>query len=343
MSRLKQLSKFKLTFSVLAIGLLLLPFVTDSRSMLIMLTKIFIFAVFAMSYDLLLGYTGIVSFGHAMFFGIGAYTVAICLKAFGPSIPVLLLAVLITIVFTAIVSFLVGLLTLRLKAHFFAMLTLAVAALFLVAAEKWRSLTMGNDGFTFTIPEILRDRVTFYIVALVFMVIVFLFLERFTQSPMGRVLQAIRENEPRVESLGYRVMHYKITANVIAGIVAGLAGILYAMSLRFVNTAVFATELTLDALLITIIGGVGTLFGAIVGAALIEYARHGLMDLASVHWIFERWVILLGTVFILVVMFFPKGIVGTTQSWWAKRQMKKANKSKPQPPAKNKNITQDVG
>jgi branched-chain amino acid transport system permease protein len=341
MSRLKHLSKFKLTLSVIAIGMLFLPFVTDSRSAMIMLTKIFIFAVFAMSYDLLLGYTGIVSFGHAMFFGIGAYTVAICLKAFGPTIPVVLLAAVITIVFTALVSFLVGLLTLRLKAHFFAMLTLAVSALFLVAAEKWRSLTMGNDGFTFAIPELFRDRVTFYLIAFIFMVAVFLFLERFTQSPMGRVLQAIRENEPRVESLGYRVMHYKITANVIAGVVAGLAGILYAMSLRFVNTAVFATELTLDALLITIIGGVGTLFGAIVGAALVEYARHGLMDLASVHWIFERWVILLGTVFILVVMFFPKGIVGTTKYWWAKRTMKKVQASKGN--GKSKNLPQDVG
>ncbi|RXJ00298.1 branched-chain amino acid ABC transporter permease [Anaerobacillus alkaliphilus] len=337
MSRLKQLSRFKLTLSVVAVGLLMFPFINDSRTAMIMLTKIFIFAVFAMSYDLLLGYTGIVSFGHAMYFGIGAYTVALCLKAFGPTIPVVLLAALITIVFTAIVSFLVGLLTLRLKAHFFAMLTLAVAALFLVVAEKWRSLTAGNDGFTFAIPELFRDRLTFYIVALVFMILVYLFLERFTQSPMGRVLQAIRENEARVESLGYRVMHYKITANVIAGIVAGLAGILYAMSLRFVNTSVFATELTLDALLITIIGGVGTLFGAIVGAAVIEYARHTLMDLASVHWIFGRWVILLGTVFILVVMFFPKGIVGSTKHWWEKRQMKKAKVT-----TSDKNFHQDV-
>lgn len=341
MSWLNQITKFKLTLSVITIGLLVLPFVSDSRSLMIMLTKIFIFAIFAMSYDLLLGYTGIVSFGHAMFFGIGAYTVAICLKAFGPSVSVVLVAAVITIIFTAIVSFLVGLLTLRLKAHFFAMLTLAVSALFLVVAEKWRSLTMGNDGFTFPIPDFFSNRVSFYIVALILMVVVFLFLERFTLSPMGKVLQAIRENESRVASLGYRVMYYKITANVIAGIVAGLAGILYAMSLRFVNTAVFAVELTLDALLITIIGGVGTLFGAIVGATLVEYTRHALMDLASVHWIFERWVILLGTVFILVVMFFPKGIVGTTKYWWEKRQMSKVSESKNS--SKSKNLPRDVG
>ncbi|MDE5412533.1 MAG: branched-chain amino acid ABC transporter permease [Bacillaceae bacterium] len=339
MSRLKQLSRFKLTLAVLTIGLFLFPFINDSRTMLIMLTQIFIFAAFAMSYDILLGYSGIVSFGHAMFFGIGAYTVGICLKAFGATIPVVLLAVLITVIFTAVVSYLVGMLTLRLKGHFFAMLTLAVSSLFVVVAEKWRSVTMGNDGFTFTIPDLFRDRVSFYIICLAFMVLIYLLLRRFTESPMGRVLQAIRENEPRVESLGYRVMHYKITANVVAGVVAGLAGILYGMSLRFVNTAVLSVELTLDALLITIIGGVGTLFGSIVGAALIEFAKHGLMDLAKVHWIFERWIILFGTVFILVVMFFPKGIVGTIQHWWAKYQYKKGlRKSIPKQSGLDKDI-----
>ena len=340
MRALKQLSRFKLTLAVLTIGLLLFPFMSDSRTALIMLTQIFIFAVFAMSYDLLLGYTGIVSFGHAMFFGMGAYAVAICLKTFGPTVPVVILAAAITIVITAIISFLVGLLTLRLRAHFFAMLTLAVSALILVVAEKWRSLTMGNDGFTFAIPELFRDRVSFYIIALLFLVVMYLFLERFTQSPMGRVLQAIRENEPRVESLGYKVMHYKIIANVIAGVVAGLAGILYAMSLRFVNTAVLSVELTLDILLITIIGGVGTLFGSVVGAALIEFARHFLHDLATVHWIFERWVILFGIIFILVVMFFPKGIVGTTKYWWAQRQIKKDQQQKKT--TNGSNLPQDI-
>ncbi|ADC48855.1 ABC transporter permease protein [Alkalihalophilus pseudofirmus OF4] len=326
MKSLQKLSRFKLTLLVLAIGLAIFPFVSDSRTALIMLTQIFIFAVFAMSYDILLGYTGIVSFGHAMFFGIGAYTVAICLKMFGSTMPAFFVAIVLTLIFTGVVSYLVGILTLRLKSHFFAMLTLAVSSLFLVTAEKWRSLTMGNDGFTFVVPELFRDRVSFYLIALVLLVGTYIFLDRFTQSPMGKVLQAIRENEPRVESLGFKVMHYKVIANVVAGMVAGLAGILYAMSLRFVNTAVLSVELSLDVLLITIIGGVGTLFGSVVGAAIIELARHGLMDLAKVHWIFERWVILFGIIFILVVMFFPKGIVGTTKHWWDKRQYKKKEK-----------------
>ena len=325
MNRLKSLPKFNLFLISIAVVLCFVPFVTDSRTVLILLTQVFIFAVFAMSYDLLLGYTGIVSFGHAMFFGIGAYVVSISLSKFGTSLTVVVISVLFTIVFTAIVSFLVGILTLRLKSHFFAMLTLAVSSLFLVVAEKWRSVTRGGDGFTFSVPDIFRDRMSFYFIALVFLILTYLFLKRFTESPLGRILQAVRENEPRVESLGYHVIHYKVVANMLAGIVAGLAGLLYALSLKFVNTAVFSVDITLDALLMTIIGGVGTLFGAIVGATLIEFAKHGLMDLAKMHWIFERWVILFGSLFIIAVMFFPKGIVGTIKDRWKKREYKKTS------------------
>ncbi|SEM21928.1 amino acid/amide ABC transporter membrane protein 2, HAAT family [Mesobacillus persicus] len=318
--------KKNLFYGLIAVMLLVLPFVYDSRSMIILLTQVFIFAMFAMSYDLLLGYTGIVSFGHAMFFGIGAYTIGIFMKQFEPTVPYFLLAVLVTVVLTAILSYIVGLLTLRLKSHFYAMLTLAFAGLFLVLAEKWRSLTYGNDGFTFRTPEVFRDRFDFYLICLVAMILVFVLLTRFTNSPLGRVLQAIRENEPRAESLGYSVIQYKIIASVVSGVIAGLAGILYSMSLRFVNTSVFTMDITLDALLMTIIGGVGTLVGAIVGAGIIEFAHHWLTQLAKVHWIFERWIILFGIVYILAVMFFPKGIVGTLQNMKKRKKHTVENK-----------------
>lgn len=301
-------------YAVIVLLLLVLPFVYDSRSLMILLTQVFIFAIFAMSYDLLLGYTGIVSFGHAMYFGIGAYTIGIFMKRFEPTLLYFLLAVLVTIILTAILSYIVGLLTLRLKSHFYAMLTLAVSGLFLVLAEKWRTMTYGNDGFTFRTPEIFKDRFDFYLICLITMVIIFMLLSRFTTSPLGRVLQAIRENEQRTESLGYNVLQYKIIASVVSGVVAGLAGILYSVSLRFVNTSVFAIDITLDALLMTIIGGVGTLIGAIVGAGLIEFAHHWLVQLAKVHWIFERWIIFFGIIYILAVMFFPSGIVGTLKN-----------------------------
>ena len=312
------------TWIYIAISILLfiVPFFVTGRSMQFIIIQIFIFAIFAMSYDILLGFTGIISFGHVMFFGIGAYSTAVAMSRFDATIGSFILGTAIAVVLAAIVSFIVGILTLRLKSHFYAMLTLALAGLFLVAAEKWRSMTGGNDGFTFRLPEILRDSQSMYLLSLVFLVLIFFGLRRFTKSPFGRVLMAIRENESRTESLGYKIVHYKVIASVVAGVVASLAGVLYALSLRFVNTAVFATDLTIDVLLMTIIGGVGTLIGPIVGAGLVEIAHHWLSNLADVHWIFERWIILYGTVYILVVIFFPLGIVGTIQSKFTNRPLK---------------------
>jgi branched-chain amino acid transport system permease protein len=318
-------------YIIIAAFLFLLPFVYESRNMLILLTQIFVFAILAMSYDLLLGFTGIVSFGHAMFFGIGAYSIGIFMKRFEPTMLHFIYAVLATILITAIVSFIVGLLTLRLKSHFYAMLTMALAGLFLVLAEKWRTLTFGNDGFTFRVPELFIDRTNFYIICLAAMIATFMILKRFTNSPLGRVLQAIRENEQRTESLGYQVLHYKIAASVVSGVLAGIAGMFYAMSLRYVNTSVFAMDITLDALLMTIIGGVGTLVGAIIGAGLIEFAHDGLTELAKEHWIFERWIIFFGIIYILVVIFFPLGIVGTLRKFTLKRK-------KQQPAKKEENL-----
>jgi branched-chain amino acid transport system permease protein len=300
-----------LIYGIVILFLLMIPFVYDSRTLLILLTQVFIFAIFAMSYDLLLGYIGIVSFGHAMFFGIGAYTIGIFMKRFEPTMSYLFIALLVTILLTAIISFFIGLLTLRLKSHFYAMLTLAFSGLFLVLAEKWRTMTYGNDGFTFRVPDFLKDRTEFYLICLVLMVLVFLVLRRFIHSPLGRVILAIRENEQRTESLGYNVLHYKIIASVVSGVIAGISGMLYSISLRFVNTSVFSMDITLDALLMTIIGGVGTLVGAIIGSGLIEFAHHWLTEMAKTHWIFERWIIFFGIIYILAVMFFPQGIVGT--------------------------------
>lgn len=319
MRSLRILSLPRSVLLLIGVLLVILPFVLDSRYWLILLTQAFIFGIFAMSYDILLGYTGIVSFGHAMFFGIGAYSVAIFMDRFGSTLGSLLGAALAAVILTAIVSVIVGLLTLRLQSHYYAMLTLAVSGLFVVIAEKWRSLTHGTDGFTFPIPPFLRDRTTMYFTALLLMIAALLLLSRFVKSPLGRVLQAIRENEKRTESLGYQTLYYKVIASVVAGIFAGFSGCLYALTLRFVNTTVLSVQFTLDVLLMTIIGGVGTLFGGLLGAALIQLVHHYLTSLAKVHWIFERWLILFGLAYIVVVMVFPLGIIGTVRLWWAKR------------------------
>lgn len=327
MKTMNIISKYQFIFLLILTFLVVFPFLADSRTLTILFTQIFIFAILAMSYDLLLGYTGIVSFGHAMFFGIGAYATAILLNMFEPTIGVFLSSILVGIAVSSIVSFCVGLLTLRLKSHFFAMLTLAISGLLLVVAEKWRTVTKGNDGFTFRAPDIFKDRIIFYFCVLACLVMVFLLLKRFVSSPLGRVLIAVRENEQRTRSLGFKTLHYKVISSVVAGVVASLAGSLYAISLRFVNTSVMTMDITLDALLMTIIGGVGTLIGPIVGSVVIEFAQHYLSGLAREFPIFERWIIFFGVIYILAVVFFPKGIVGSItmqwSKWKSKRQVKK--------------------
>jgi branched-chain amino acid transport system permease protein len=314
---LRKLKIAPVVLTSIAVILALIPLFTDSSSTLLLFTHIFILAMFAMSYDILLGYTGIVSFGHAMFYGIGAYCAAIILSEFGNSVGVLLLGLLLGIVIAGVISYIVGILSLRLKSHYYAMLTLAFSGLFLVLAEKWRSVTKGNDGFTFSIPPFMKDRVVFYFIALVCLILVFLALRRFTSSPLGKVLQAIRENEQRSESLGFISVHYKVIASIVAGVIASISGALHVLTLRFVNTSVFSVEVTIDALLMTIIGGVGTLYGAIIGAVIIEFAHEYLTDLSKEYAIFERWLIFFGLVYVLVVMLFPAGIVGTVKKWWS--------------------------
>ena len=214
----------------------------------------------------------------------------------------------------------------RLKNHFYAMFTMAISGLLLVVAEKWRTVTKGNDGFTFRAPELFRERLYFYFFVLVCLVVIFMLLKRFVASPFGKVLVAIRENEQRTRSLGFETLGYKIIASVVAGAVASLAGSLYAVSLRFVNTSVMAMDVTLDALMMTIIGGVGTLIGPIIGAGVIEFAQHYLSGLARDYPIFERWIIFFGILYILAVIFFPRGIVGTVFIKYNEWKMKKRQK-----------------
>ncbi|WP_053083761.1 branched-chain amino acid ABC transporter permease [Rubeoparvulum massiliense] len=303
-----------MVFTILAIVFLILPMLfQDSRSSLIILTNVAIMAVFAMSYDLLLGYTGIVSFGHVMFFGMGAYTTSILFKQVAPTYSSLALAVVITLVLTGLLSLLLGVFSLRLRTHFFAMLTLAVAEMVAVFAEKWGKITGGSDGFNYKKPELFQDRLLFTYLAIIFMLLIYLLLRRFTLSPLGRVLQGIRENEQRMESLGYNVFYYKVIINVVAGMVAGLAGVMYALSTFHVDVpGVLGVEITLNqALLVTIVGGVGTLIGPIIGTGIIEVLQNYLESTN-----FDRWLLFFGLAFIIMVIFFPKGIVGTiTQRW----------------------------
>lgn len=300
--------KYVLTGTI-AVFLLMLPLLTDSRAVINLFTQVFIFGIFAMSYNLLLGYTGIVSFGHALFFGSGAYLTGLLLKNLDPGLPTVLLGFAAVAVFALAVSLIIGVLSLRVRDVYFAMLTLAFGELFFIAALKLRSITGGEDGFSFSVPPPLQDRVLYYYLVLFVFVVISWFLGTFVSSPAGAVLQAIRENEQRAAALGYDVFRYKLLSTVVAGILAGLAGTLYGLQQRFVSASVLALEKTIDALMMTVVGGSGTLFGPVVGAALVSFAQEWFTRLARAYAIFERWLILFGLIYVLIVLFFPGGLL----------------------------------
>ncbi|MEH6436211.1 branched-chain amino acid ABC transporter permease [Massilia sp. DD77] len=335
------------------LGLALAPFLTTGAVLLNTAATICVYIVLVASYDLLLGYTGIVSFAHTMFYGIGAYGIGIALSrvdepTWGAALGGLALAVLLALALALVV----GLFALRVRAIFYAMITLAVASSFAVLASQLSEFTGGEDGLTFSVPEVLSPGfqlmenevfgrsidgklLTYYLVFFGCLLL-FLFLLRLVNSPFGRVLQAVRENEFRAEALGYRTMVYRIWANCFAALVAVLAGALMALWVRYVgpkNSLGF--EVMTDILLIVVIGGMGTMYGAVVGATLFILAQNYLKNLmasgtsalegvpvlaAALHP--DRWMLWLGVLFILSIYFFPIGIVGKLRmrSWLAKRR-----------------------
>ena len=325
---------------VCVLGLALTPFVFPGTKALNVAAKIVVFVVLVASYDLLLGYTGIVSFAHTMFFGIGAYGVAIACTRLGPTFGALAVGVVAALAVSLVLSLVIGLASLRVKAIFFAMITLAVASAFLTLASQLSDVTGGEDGLTFRLPEVLqpsfslRDepflgaaldgRLISYYALFVAAALLVLAMLRVVNSPFGRVLQAIRENDFRAEAIGYRTVVYRTVANVLAALFATLAGSLLAIWLRYNGPDTsLAFEIMLDILLVVVIGGMGTIYGALVGSVLFVLAQSYLQDLlklgaaalAGVPVLSqlvspERWLLWLGVLFVLSVYHFPAGIVG---------------------------------
>jgi branched-chain amino acid transport system permease protein len=310
--------------AAILLGLAFAPFVFPGTRALDVAAKVCVFVLLVASYDLLLGYTGIVSFAHTMFFGIGGYGVAIALSRMEVGWTAVALGTLAAVVASLVLSFLIGLFSLRVKAIFFAMITLAVASFFQILASQLSGFTGGEDGLTFRVPELLRPRLAAYYLVFGAALVLFLVLLRVVNSPFGRVLLSIRENEFRAEALGYRTVIYRTIANCLGALVATLAGVLYALWLRYngPNTTLdFA--IMIDILLMVVIGGMGTMYGAVVGAAIFVVAQNYLqagmkvlseslqgMPLLPELFHPDRWLLWLGVLFVLSVYYFPRGIVG---------------------------------
>jgi branched-chain amino acid transport system permease protein len=306
------------------VGLAAAPFLFPGTRSLNVAAKVAVFVLLVASYDLLLGYTGIVSFAHTMFFGIGGYGVSIAMGKFGVGWVQLIGGSLAALGLSAVLALAIGLLSLRVKAIFFAMITLAVASFFQILASQLSSLTGGEDGITFKLPELLQSRIVAYYLVFAVALALFLVLLRIVNSPFGRVLLSIRENEFRSEALGYRTVTYRTAANCIAALFATVAGILYAIWLRYIGPdTTLSFNIMIDILLMVVIGGMGTLYGSAVGATLFVVAQNYLQDLMKLasgaakgvpllpdllHP--DRWLLWLGLLFVMCVYYFPTGIVG---------------------------------
>ncbi|HEY1719810.1 MAG TPA: branched-chain amino acid ABC transporter permease [Magnetospirillaceae bacterium] len=325
---------------VILIALAFAPFLFPGTRSLAVASRICVFIVLAASYDILLGYTGIVSFAHTMFFGIGAYGVAAVLAKAWVGWDAIVLGTLAGVAVAMVVATIVGLLSLRVRAIFFSMITLAVASFTQILATEWRDLTGGEDGLTFSVPDALKPsfhlvegtvlgakldgRVVTYYLIFALALVLFLFMLRIVNSPFGRVLQAIRENEFRIEALGLKPVVYRTVASVLSAGIAALAGAMMALLLRYNGPdATLSFSLMVDILLMVVIGGMGTLYGSVIGAVVIVMAQYylqgalgGVEDMVAgvpvLAALFhpDRWLLWLGVLFIVIVYFFPTGIVG---------------------------------
>ncbi|MCJ0762849.1 branched-chain amino acid ABC transporter permease [Variovorax terrae] len=322
------------------LGLAFAPFVFPGVKALNVAAKVLVFVVLVASFDLLLGYTGIVSFAHTMFFGIGAYGVAIASTSMGPTWSALGVGLLVSLAVSFLLALTIGLFSLRVRAIFFAMITLAVATAFLTLASQLSDFTGGDDGLTFKVPALLSPAFEFaeepflgvsldgrllcYYLLFVVALVLVLALLRIVNSPFGRVLQAIRENEFRAEAIGYRVVVYRTTSSILSALFATLAGAMLALWLRYNGPDTsLSFEIMLDVLLIVVIGGMGTIYGAAIGSALFLVAQSYLQDLlkfgseaaAGLPWMAallspDRWLLWLGVLYVLSVYYFPTGVVG---------------------------------
>jgi branched-chain amino acid transport system permease protein len=282
------------------------------------LTEILIWGLLAMSSDILIGYTGMISFGHSAFFGLGMYGAAAALLMVSP--PKLWLALAFGLVASALVALFVAYFSTRLRDIYFAITTLIFSQIFYVIIFTWTEVTGGENGLNFRRPPLAipglfsvpfnSETMHWFVLAVV--TASYLILRRITRSPFGMVLQSIRENEPRTRAIGYPVERYKIVAVMLSGLFAGLAGVLYAIQNRFAAPDFIFFLVSGETVIFNVMGGIGTLVGPIVGAGFFQLMRELLSRLFGDQF---PYLIPLGVVFIVMIIFLPQGLLGFARRW----------------------------
>ncbi len=294
--------------ALVLLALVILPFLLSDYPRAL-IAEIFIFAIFAMSLDLILGFTGLMSLGHAAFFGLGAYAVAVLGTQFGLNAWI---GVVAGVVIAAAGAGVIGFFCVRTAGIPFLMLTLAFSQLVFSVALKWRDVTGGSDGLA--LPEKpsffgfdLDHSLVMYFMTLIFFTAAYFGLRRLINAPLGHVFVGIRENEPRMAAIGYPTRAYKLLAFTIAGAFAGLAGGLYAIYNGFISSDAIYWTASGDILIMTMLGGAGTLIGPPIGAAVFLLMKNVMSSYS------EHWLTIIGVTFIGCVLFFPGGIWGAVQ------------------------------
>lgn len=293
------------------VALAAIPFVADDFT-LQLLTRCLIMAVFAMSLDLIVGSTGLVSFGHAAFFGIGAYTLMLLSPGyeaanFWASLPIALIV-------AGFAALIIGLLVLRSSGVYFIMATLAFAQMLFYFVTRSKALGGSDGAFVNVRPEVnvfgwqlvnLDQKIDFFYLTLLIAIVVYIFLAVMLRSLFGQVLIGIKENEYRLSSLGFATFKYKLAAFVISGALASLAGYLDAVQFGIVTPELFGWHLSGTVLMMIILGGMGTLYGPVLGAFAFVLLQNYLSDMT------KHWLLPMGLFIMLVALFLPRGLAGS--------------------------------
>ena len=307
---------FILIFVLILLALIALPFFVDLFYQTF-LTELFVWILFAISFDLIFGYTGLLSFGQALFFGLGSYTVTILIRKFGLNTE---LSLFLSIVIPILFAWFVGYFSVKLTGIHFVIITIIFAIIGNIIGDTWTSLTGGTDGLTFS-PRPFRlgffqinlmDIKGNYYFVLAIVAISYLFLRRMVQSPLGKVFISIRENEERARLIGYNVQRYKLIAFIIAGGLSGLAGGLYSLTLKYAAASYLHWSVSGHAVVYTIVGGMGTLIGPALGTGIIMSLEHYLINFL------QATDLVVGIVLVVIVLMAPKGLVGLIQSRFKK-------------------------
>lgn len=302
---------------VLLAVLVAIPMAT-SEFRTVLITEILIMALFAMSFNLLFGYTGLLSFGHAAYFGLGAYGAALVLKRVAPSIP---LAFVSGVLLAALAGLVIGYFCVRLDEIYFAMLTLAFAQMIFAVAEKWTSVTGGSDGLVgiprpplhlLGVKVPISDIPSYYYFTLVLVLVATWVLWRIVNSPFGLTLKAIRESPERAEFTGIPVRRYRLIAFVLSATFSGLAGAIFAPFERAITPQIIFWSKSAEPVLMSLLGGMRVFLGPAVGSAIFMIVKEVISSQT------EFWAIVLGALLIILVIFLPGGIVHFTYTQWSR-------------------------